>query len=77
METELLKMPLTKAQLEILKLFTIDMEEIELKELKRLLVKFLAEKLTKLTNEVWEQNNWTNQDMDNLLNTHLRTPYIR
>ncbi|MDX2247343.1 MAG: hypothetical protein SF052_11225 [Bacteroidia bacterium] len=66
---------LNRQQLEILKLFSRDLEESDLIAIKRLIVKYLAEKITKMADEVWEKNNWTNEDMDNLLNTHMRTPY--
>ncbi|MDX2246448.1 MAG: hypothetical protein SF052_06720 [Bacteroidia bacterium] len=66
---------LNRQQLEILKLFSRDLEESDLIAIKRLIVKYLAEKITKMADEVWEKNNWTNEDMDNLLNTHIRTPY--
>jgi len=70
-----LRTPLTRPQQEIMKLFNHELDEPDLVELKRLLVKFLADKLTKLADTVWEQKQWTNDDMDTLLNTHLRTSY--
>lgn len=67
--------PLNDHQLEILKLFTRELEEADLIAIKRLIVRYLANKVTKLTDEVWEQNNWTNDDMEAILNSHHRTPY--
>ena len=67
--------PLNNHQLEILKLFSREMEDNDLIEIKRLIVKYLAEKVTKLTNEVWEEKNWTDEDMERLLQSHKRTPY--
>lgn len=66
---------LNKNQLEILKLFSRDLDDSDLVAIKRLIVKYLAEKITKMADEVWEKNNWTDEDMDKLLNTHMRTPY--
>jgi hypothetical protein len=66
---------LNSQQLEVLKLFSRDMEESDLIAIKRLIVRYLAEKITSMADEVWEKNNWTNEDMDHLLNTHMRTPY--
>ena len=63
---------LNKHQLEILKLFTRDLEDNDLIEIKRLIVKYLAKKVTKAANEVWEEKGWTNDDMDRLLKTHKR-----
>ena len=41
----ILKTPLNNAQLEILKLFARDLEETDLKEIKRLIVRYLGDKL--------------------------------
>lgn len=67
--------PLNSYQLEILKLFSRDLEPNDLIAIKRLIVGYLAEKITKMADEVWEEKSWTNEDMDRLLNTHERTPY--
>ncbi len=69
--------PLSNMQLELLKMFSRDIEENDLVEIKRLIVKFFAEKLSKEAAKVWEEKNWTDEDMDRLLNTHMRTPYTK
>ncbi|MEZ4684747.1 MAG: hypothetical protein R3B47_01345 [Bacteroidia bacterium] len=66
---------LNKHQLEILKLFSRKLDDNDLIEIKRLIVKYLAQKITTLADEVWEQKNWTDEDMEKLLKTHERTPY--
>ncbi|MGB1204016.1 MAG: hypothetical protein ACPG5B_00130 [Chitinophagales bacterium] len=66
---------LNKHQLEILKLFSRELEDEDLIAIKRLIVKYLADKITKMADEIWEEKNWTNDDMDKLLKTHKRTPY--
>ncbi|MBK7871123.1 MAG: hypothetical protein IPJ74_10750 [Saprospiraceae bacterium] len=66
---------LNQHQLEILKLFTRELDENDLVEIKRLIVKYLADKITKMADEIWDKNNWTNEDMERLLKTHKRTPY--
>ena len=75
MESIPLKSPLSNAQLEILKLFSREMSEEDLLDLKRTLVKFLAAKAAKMADEIWDEKGWTNEDMHRLLNTHMRTPY--
>jgi hypothetical protein len=62
-------------QLELLKLFSRDIEDKDVKEIKRLIVKYLATKLTDAVDKVWEEKGWTNEDMDKFSNTHMRTPY--
>lgn len=66
---------LNKHQLEILKLFSRELEENDLVEIKRLIVKYLANKITNMADDIWEKNNWTEDDMERLLKTHKRTPY--
>lgn len=66
---------LNQHQLEILKLFTRELDDNDLIEIKRLIVKYLASKVTNMADEIWEKNNWTDEDMERLLKTHKRTPY--
>ena len=70
-----IQMPLNDLQLEILKLFARDLEEADLLAIKRLIVKYLAKKVTQMADEVWEEKKWTDEDMEKMLNTHERTPY--
>ena len=60
--------PLTKTQLELLKIFSTDISEPELLELKDILAKFYAEKSIEYANKAWEEKKLTNEDMDNWLN---------
>lgn len=70
-----LKSPLNPAQLEILKLFSRDLAEEDLLAIKRLIVKYLAEKASRMADQIWQEKGWTNEDMDRLAHTHMRTPY--
>ena len=67
--------PLNHHQLEILKLFSREMDNQDLIAIKRLIVQYLGEKITKIADEVWEEKQWTNQDMKRLLKTHQRTSH--
>lgn len=66
---------LNSSQLEILKLFSRDLDENDLKEIKRMIVKYLSKKISKLSDEVWENKNWTNDDMEKMLISEERTSY--
>lgn len=66
---------LNSTQLEILKLFSRELPENDLKEIKSLIVKYLAKKVMDHADEIWEKNNWTNEDMERMLLNHERTPY--
>ena len=75
MEYSQLSTPLSNMQIELLKLFTHDLEESDLIALKRIMVKYLSEKVSNLADNIWKDKNWTERDMDNLLNKHDRTSY--
>jgi len=70
-----LNLPLSNMQLELLSLFSRDLEDNEIREIKRLIVNYLAQKLAFNADKVWEEKGWTNEDMNKFLNTHMRTPY--
>ena len=67
--------PLNKSQLEILKLFSRELDEKDYLEIKRLIVRYLAERVTKMADQVWEENNWSSEEMENLVNEHSRTTH--
>ena len=70
-----LNVPLNNAQLEIVQLFQSNLNDTELTELKKLLVAYKAERLARKINQVWENKGWTQDNMNDFLQTHLRTPY--
>ena len=72
---EALQMPLSSAQLEILKVLSRPMSEQEIMELKRVIVRFFAQKLVLEANSAWDKNGWTAADTARLSRRHLRTPY--
>jgi arsenate reductase-like glutaredoxin family protein len=63
-----IKFPLNKTQLEILKLFSQPLSEEELQEIKALLVKHLAEKLSRKVDKISKKKGYTQKDFDNWLN---------
>lgn len=63
-----LSLPLSNVQLELLKLYSTDLSEDDLKELKSLLAHFYAKKSIKLANQVWDEKGLSDEDMDKLLN---------
>jgi hypothetical protein len=60
--------PLPNLQLEILKLYSTNLDKTELNELKEQLAQFYAKKSIKNANNVWVEKKLTNEDMDNWLN---------
>ena len=63
-----LAVPLSNLQLEILKLYSTDMNVSELKELKNQLAEFYAKRSIENANRVWKEKELTNDDMDKWLN---------
>jgi len=59
---------LTNLQLELLKLFSYQLPDEELIEIKKLLSKFFAERLKKGTSQIWKEKGYTQEDMDKWLN---------
>jgi hypothetical protein len=73
--TPQIKTPFSNAQLELLKLFSNDLKEQELQELKQILLTFKFKRVTKMFDEIWDEKGWTEETMTEFLNTHKRTPY--
>jgi hypothetical protein len=64
-----LNYPLTNVQIELLKLFTTNLSEQDIIELKNLLSSFYANKGIALADRVWDEKGLTDQDMDKWLNS--------
>ncbi len=66
---------LTNLQLELLKVFSYDLSEAQIIEIRDLLAKYFAEKATKDMDDLWDSEGWSNETMENWLNEHMRTKY--
>lgn len=60
---------LSNTQLQLLKVFSQPMSEEDLQEFKSYIAKFFAKKLINQANEVWEKENWNEEE---ILKTKLR-----
>ena len=67
-----LKQPFTNVQLELLKIFSHQLPESDLIDLKKTLALFFAEKLIVQADKIWENQNWDNDLVDELLHTKMR-----
>jgi len=63
-----IKLPLSNVQVELMKIYSTNISEPELHELKNLLAQFYAKKSIENANEIWEKNNLSNEIMDSWLN---------
>ncbi|GAB2490489.1 hypothetical protein [Algoriphagus taiwanensis] len=70
-----LKTPLTNLQLELLKVFSHNLSESELKEIKALLLDYFSKKAISAADKVWESENWDEEKLKSILNDSERTPY--
>ncbi len=66
---------LTNLQLELLKLFSYQLNQQQLIDIKRLLAHYFAEQATQEMDKLWEENNWDNNTISEWATEHLRTPY--
>ena len=67
-----IKQPFSNVQLELLKVFSHHVPENDLIELRHTIALFFANKLTKIADKVWENENWNDEKVEQLLNTKLR-----
>lgn len=63
----------TKAQLELLKMFSRDIPEEQWTELRHLIFRYFMQKAVEAAGTVTKD--WKPEDFDRLLHTHYRTPY--
>ncbi|MEL6538198.1 MAG: hypothetical protein AAFQ98_22455 [Bacteroidota bacterium] len=63
----MLDSPLTNLQIELLKLFDLNLKEEELLEVRALLAQYFANKATDEMDALWVEKNWTSQTMQNWL----------
>lgn len=67
--------PLTNLQLELLKLYKAELSDEELKEVSQLLADYLTKRAVKLADEAWDEQQWDEKKLQELLQTKMRTPY--
>jgi hypothetical protein len=68
---------LSNAQIEILQLMADNLSEAELADLKKILLAFKLQRVVQLADKTWDEKGWSQETMDQFLQTHMRTPYQR
>jgi hypothetical protein len=66
---------LSNLQIELLKVFSRNVSDEDVLEIKRMLTRYFADKAIQEANKVWDEKGWTAEDADRMLNEHMRTPY--
>jgi len=61
---------LSNLQLELLKTYRFNINEIQLREIQQILINYFADKATSGMGELWEKNNWNEQTMIYWSNEH-------
>jgi hypothetical protein len=59
--------PLTNLQLELLKLYSTNLDQKDLVEIKRMLAHYFAQRAIKEADKIWEEKGLTNEDMEKWL----------
>ncbi|MCO6488275.1 MAG: hypothetical protein J5I98_07660 [Phaeodactylibacter sp.] len=59
--------PLTNLQIELLKLYSMELSEEQLLEVKRLLANYFAEQASDEMDRLWEERGWNNDTMEQWL----------
>lgn len=70
-----LQAPFSNIQLELLQLYKSNIEDKDLIAIKQLISEYFAEKAIKKADEVWEEQNWNEKKVEELLHTKMRTQY--
>lgn len=66
---------LSNIQLELLKVFSIDLSDEQLEEIRLLLMNYFAEKVTKDFDDMFEENDWGDEKIEEWSKEHMRTKY--
>ncbi len=64
---------LSNIQLELLKVFSFDLSDEQIFEIKDLLSKYFADKITSQMDQLFEENNWDEKKIDEWSNEHMRS----
>lgn len=59
-------------QLELLKVFSRPVSDDDLLTIRKFLANHFAQKAMNLADEVWDKNQWTDEDAARMMNEHLR-----
>ena len=65
---------LSNLQLELLKVFSYQLNNQQLSDIKNLLANYFAQQASEEMDKLWEKNNRDNDTMTEWTNEHLRTP---
>lgn len=68
-------MQMTNLQLELMKTFSYDLSESQISEIREILARYFADKVTAEMDKFWDEENWSDETINKLSEEHLRTEY--
>ena len=68
MEATMVKTPLSNIQLELLKLYSNNINDTDLLAIRKMIADYFAQRLIKIADQAWQRNGWTADDMIRILN---------
>jgi len=66
---------LTNLQLELIKMFSFQLNDNQLIEIRDILTEYFATKATNEMDKLWTNSGWSDDTMNNWINEHMKTPY--
>lgn len=63
----ILDKPLSNIQIELLKLYSQDINDQDLIAIRKIIARYFAEKASDEMDELWDENNWSNETMSKWL----------
>lgn len=66
---------LTNLQLELLKVFSLELDDSQLLDIRKLLSDYFAKKATEGIDKLWDENKWDQATIEKWSQEHMRTPY--
>jgi hypothetical protein len=67
--------PLSEPQLELLQMFARPVDVADWQNIKVIITQYFADKAIEEANKIWDNEGWDNAKIQELLSSHLRTPY--
>lgn len=68
---------LSNLQLELLKLYSQNIEEEDLKTIKKMIAQFFANKAMDSADQIWEEKGWAEKDSIRISKTRLRSSELK
>ena len=66
---------LSNLQLELLKLYSYNVSDEEVRDIKRMLAEYFSKKIDEEIDQLWEEKAWNTQTIEDWKNEHLRSSH--